>query len=340
MQTICVENAVGTVLCHDITKIVPGEFKGVAFKKGHIITPEDIPELLNLGKEHLYVWKLEAGMVHENEAIVRVTQAIRGQNLILSEPQEGKITLTASTSGMVTINEALLLEINLHEDIAAATISNRRPVKAGDAVAGIKVIPLVVAEEKVARIEALCAGNTPIQVKPFIPRKIGVVTIGNEIYSGRIADKFGPVIQRKAEQFDCQVIRQLILPDDADRISQAIMELMADGAEMILTTGGMSVDPDDVTPYAIRATGAGVVTYGAPVLPGSMIMVAYLDDIPILGLPGCVMYNQTTIFDLILPVILSGEKVTRSMIAKLGVGGLCLNCPQCHYPVCSFGTGS
>lgn len=340
MQTIRVEDAVGTVLCHDITKIVPGEFKGAAFEKGHVVTCEDIPELLKLGKDHLYVWKLDKGMVHEDDAAKRIARAVKGQALVLSDPQEGKVNLVASRSGLCTIDEQQLLKINLIEDIVVATRNHRRPVKEGDVIAGIRVVPLVIREGEIAQVEAICTGGPVIQVKPFKAMKIGVVTIGNEVYSGRIEDKFGPVIQHKAAEFECQVIRQYILPDDSTLIIQAIHDLVAEGAEMVLTTGGMSVDPDDVTPQAIRETGAEIVTYGAPVLPGSMIMVAYLDGTPILGLPGCVMYHQTTVFDLILPIILSGDRVTRSMMARLGMGGLCLNCPECHYPACSFGTGA
>lgn len=340
MQTIRVEDAVGMVLCHDITKIVPGEFKGAAFEKGHVVTSEDIPELLKLGKDHLYVWKLDEGMVHEDDAAKRIARAVKGQALILSEPKEGKVNLIASRSGLCSIEEQQLLKINLIEDIVVATRNHRRPVKKGDVVAGIRVVPLVIDAEKITQVEAICVGDPIIQVKPFKPMKIGVVTIGNEVYSGRIEDKFGSVIKHKAEEYECQVMGQYILPDDTSLITQAIHDLVNDGAEIVLTTGGMSVDPDDVTPQAIRETGAEIVTYGAPVLPGSMIMVAYLDGTPILGLPGCVMYHQTTVFDLILPIILSGDRVTRSMMARLGMGGLCLNCPECHYPACSFGTGA
>jgi molybdenum cofactor synthesis domain-containing protein len=240
---------------------------------------------------------------------------------------------------MCTIDETRLFEINMIEDIVAATRNNHRPVKAGDIVAGVRVVPLVIEDEKITQVESLCAESSTVRVKPFKPCKIGIVTIGNEVYAGRIKDEFGPVLRRKAEEFECPVLRQYILPDEVTLISGAINNLIAEGAEIVLTTGGMSVDPDDVTPRAIRKTGAEVVTYGAPVLPGSMLMVAYLDNTPILGLPACVMYYQTTVFDLIFPLILSGEKITRAMIARLGMGGLCLNCPECHYPACSFGTG-
>lgn len=339
MQMIPVEEAVGSVLCHDITRIVPGEFKGPAFQKGHVITREDIPELLKLGKKHIYVWKLEPGMIHEDDAAIRLAQALCGQGLTLSKPREGKVNLISATNGMCMIDETLLLEINMIEEIVIATRNSRRPVKEGDTVAGIRVVPLVIDECKIAKAEALSKGHEIIQVKPFLARKVGVVTTGNEVYSGLIEDKFGPVIKSKIEAYGCEMIRQVIVSDDTMQINEAIQDLIREGAELMLITGGMSVDPDDVTPRAIREAGADIITYGAPVLPGSMIMAAYLNGIPILGLPGCVMYSKTTVFDLILPIILSGETITRRMLVRLGVGGLCLNCPECRFPDCGFGTG-
>lgn len=340
MQMIRVEDAVGSVLCHDITRIVPGKAKGPAFKKGHIVVAKDIPELLKLGKEHLYVWELRKGFVHENDAGLRMARALQGQGLALTEPSEGKVKLVAETDGLCVIDEDSLLRINMLEEIAAATINNGRPVKKGTVVAGVRVIPLVVAEEKLAQAEEIAPADGVIAIKPFRSYKVGVITTGSEVYHGRIEDKFGPVVKAKVEAFGCRVIEHIIVPDDVARISDAIKTLLAGGAEMILTTGGMSVDPDDVTPTAIREAGASIVTYGAPVLPGAMLMVAYMGQVPILGLPGCVMYHKTTVFDLVLPQVLTGQTVTREMIAKLGMGGLCLECEICRYPQCSFGTGA
>lgn len=340
MQSIKVNEAVGAVLCHDITEIVPGKFKGTAFRKGHVISIDDIPKLLRLGKEHIYVWEMSPGKVHENDAALRIAQALMGPGLLMSEPKEGKVNLVATTNGMCTINESLLMEINMVEEVVVATRSNRKPVKAGDIVAGVRVVPLVIDEYKLVQVEEISAGFEVIQVKEFLPHKVGIVTTGSEVYYGRIEDKFGPVVKRKIEAFKCSVIEQIIVPDDCRQIVQAIDRLVEAGAEIILTTGGMSVDPDDVTPRAVREAGAQIVTYGAPVLPGAMMMVAYLGDIPILGLPGCVMYSKATIFDLVLPTILTGERMTRPMIVKLGLGGLCLECDVCHYPACCFGTGA
>ncbi|SDE70765.1 molybdopterin-binding protein [Sporomusa acidovorans] len=340
MQIVRVEDAVGNVLCHDITKIVPGEFKGRAFKKGHIITEEDIPNLLKLGKEHLYVWELKEGFLHENDAGVRLARAVKGQGLSLTEPAEGKVNLIAEHSGMLAINEEILLRVNTIEEIVVATRNNNRPVKKGDKVASARVVPLLIAETKIKEIEEITRQTEVVAVKPFHPYQVGVITTGSEVYHGRIEDKFGPVVKAKVEGFGCKVIEHIIVPDDAEQIAQAVATLIGSGAEMILTTGGMSVDADDVTPSGIKKAGAKIVTYGAPVLPGAMLMVAYLGKVPILGLPGCVMYHKTTVFDLVLPMVLSGQTVTRPMIVKLGMGGLCLECDVCQYPACSFGTGA
>lgn len=340
MLMVKTEDAVGSILCHDITKIVPGSFKGRAFKKGHVITNEDIPELLKLGKEHLYVWEVRPGMLHEDEAGLRLAKAVKAPGLMLTEPEEGKVNLIAEYDGMCIINEELLFEINMIEEIVVATLNTRRPVKKGEIIAGIRVIPLLIDEKKIKAVEEKAAGQAVAAIRPYHPCKVGIITTGSEVYYGRIQDKFGPVVKQKVENYGCEVLRQILVPDDAEQIADSVKILLNEGAELILTTGGMSVDPDDVTPKGIRTAGADIVTYGAPVLPGSMFLIAYLGDIPIFGLPGCVMYFKTTVFDLVLPLALTGERIDRSMIVKLGMGGLCQQCEVCRYPHCSFGTGA
>lgn len=338
MRMVRVEDAVGSILCHDITKIVPGEFKGRAFKKGHIVTEEDVPELLKLGKDHLYVWEIKPGFVHENEAGLRIAKTIKGGGLSLTEPSEGKVNLIAEYDGLCLVNEELLYRVNMIEDIVVATINNRRPVKKGDIVAGVRVVPLIIDEQKIEAVEQV--RGAVVSMEAYRPHKVGVITTGNEVYHGRITDAFGPVIKRKVEEYGCEVIDQIFVPDSAEKIADAVKKLLNSGAELILATGGMSVDPDDVTPSGIKQAGAKIVTYGAPVLPGSMFLMAYLDQVPIMGLPGCVMYHRTTVFDLVLPAVLTGQMITRPMIVKLGMGGLCQQCEVCRYPSCSFGTGA
>lgn len=341
MKKIPVEKAVGHVLCHDITKIVPGEFKGPAFKKGHIIREKDIPELLKLGKEHIYVWETRPGILHENEAAVRMARAAGGENIRLSEPAEGKVNLISTIRGLLKVNVAALARMNAIEEIMMATLHNNRVVGENCPVAGTRVIPLVIEESKIVLVEEICreAGGI-LSVRPFKPLITGVVVSGSEVYHGRIEDAFGPVVRRKVEAFGCPVIHQVIVPDDKERIAAAAREMLDRGAEMILITGGMSVDPDDLTPAAVKSLGAQVVTYGAPVLPGAMFLLAYLGNIPVMGLPGCVMYARTTIFDLVLPRVLAGERLTRQDIAGLGHGGLCLGCADCHFPHCPLGKGN
>jgi len=340
MKTIRVEDAENCICCHDITKIIPGEFKGRAFKKGHIITKEDIPELRKLGKEHIYVWEAQDGQIHENDAAVRIAQAVKGQGLDCSEPVEGKISLIAQYDGMCMIKEEVLLRVNMVNDVMVATRSNLRLVKKGDVVAGLRAIPLTIDGKVLEEVDEICQDVEMIAVKPLHALKTGVVITGNEVYSGLIQDKFGPFLQEKLAEYGCSLIKQKFLPDNSQQIAQAIQEMAHNGAELILTTGGMSVDPDDVTPKGIRESGATIISYGMPVLPGAMLLVGYLGDIPILGLPGGVMYSKISALDLLLPLLLTGERITQARIAKFGLGGLCLKCPVCNYPRCTFGTGA
>lgn len=339
MKMIRVEDAVGSVLIHDMTQIVPGERKGVRFKKGHIVHSEDIPILLSMGKEHIYVWDQTDGLVHENEAAERLAKAVAGAGLILSSPHEGKISLIAEYPGLLYASEEGILAMNSLEYIVLATLHNHRPVASGDKVAGTRVVPLMIDEGIILEAERVAKTFTKpiLEIRPIKSWKVGVVTTGSEVYYGRIQDKFGPVLRAKVEGWGSEVIGQTFASDDVEMIQVRIQEHIQRGAEMVLVTGGMSVDPDDVTPSAIRDMGAKLVTYGSPVLPGAMFLLAYLGNIPIMGLPGCVMYSKTTIFDLVAPRVLAGEQLTKQDIAKLGHGGLCLECPVCTYPHCPFG---
>lgn len=338
MKTVPVQEAVGMVLCHDLTRIVPGEFKGRAFKKGDVVREDDVETLLKMGKENLYVWEAADGFVHENEAARRIAIAAAGPGIRLTEPSEGRINFIADTDGLLKINVQALNSINAIDQMVFGTLHTNQQVGQKRAVAGTRVVPLVIEEEKIEQVEEICRKAFPIvEVKPFIACKIGMVTTGSEIYHGRIEDRFGPVIREKFDGLNGSVTRQIFTSDDVDMTVGAIRELVDEGADMIVVTGGMSVDPDDQTPAAIRATGARVETYGSPVFPGAMFMLAYLGDIPVVGLPGCVMYYKATIFELIIPRLVAGEKVVRQDIVELGHGGFCENCPECHYPACPFG---
>lgn len=343
MKEIKTKDAVGHVLCHDITQIVKDKVKGVAFKKGHVVKEEDIDTLLSLGKDHLYVWEKKEGMLHENEAAIILKNICKNEYMEESDVKEGKIELSASIDGLFKINVDKLREVNALGEMMIATRHQNFPVKKGDKLAGTRIIPLIIEEEKMKKAKELCCDEPILSIKPFVHKKVGIVTTGNEVFYGRIKDTFGPVVTEKVEEFDVEVLGQAIVNDDPKNITNAILEFIEKGADMVLCTGGMSVDPDDKTPKAIKDTGADIVSYGAPVLPGAMMLVSYYKNndklIPIIGLPGCVMYAKRTIFDLILPRIMADEKITKDDLSKLGLGGLCLNCDVCNYPNCGFGKG-
>lgn len=337
MRKIHVTEAVGTILSHDITKIIPGEFKGRAFKKGHIIRVEDVDELLKIGKEYIYVWELKDGEIHENDAAYRLANGACGENLTLSEPSEGKVNLIAETTGLLKVNKELLYSLNSIDQVIFATRHTNSLVSKGDVVAGTRVVPLVIEEQKIIQAEELLQRADLMSILPLKHYKVGLVVTGNEVFHQRIVDGFGPVVSKKFEALGSQIIEQVFVPDDSTEISNAIQNLIAKGAEAIAVTGGMSVDPDDVTPLGIRQTGANLITYGLPVLPGSMFLLAYYGEIPIMGLPGCVMYSKASAFDIILPRILAGEKLAKQDLLELAHGGLCLQCSECRYPVCPLG---
>jgi len=338
VKTVPVEKAVGMVLGHDITRIVPGKFKGRAFRRGTVIQTEDIPALLDLGKRHIFVLDLDCSHIHEDDAAIRIANAAAGKGIRLTTPSEGRVNLIADHDGLLTIDVEALSLINHVEDMAFATLHTGQQVHAEQAIAGTRIIPLATKRDRVESVEQICAHHFPvISVRPLQPFRVGVVTTGSEIYHGRIKDKFGPVLTAKFEALGSRVVRQVFVSDDLNQTVKAIDELIADGADFIALTGGMSVDPDDQTPSAIRATGATIVMYGAPIFPGAMFMLAYLNDIPVVGLPGCVMYHQTSIFDLVIPRILAGDRIKKEDIISFGHGGFCAGCAACRYPVCSFG---
>lgn len=353
MQKVRVEEAVGMVLGHDLTKIVPGRSKGPAYKKGHIIQSEDIPRLLDMGKEHLYVLDLGRDLVHEDEAAQRIARAAVGERepitqgpaggqarFIMSPPSEGKVNITAAQRGLLQVRPELVEAINCIDDVVLATLGNHSPVEAGELVAGSRIIPLAIPKAAMEKVEAICAQAGPVlDLMPYRSHRVGIVTTGNEVFTGRIQDGFGPAVRKKLAQYPAEVLGQEIVPDDAQRIREAIFSFKEQGATLILVTGGMSVDPDDVTPSAIRSTGAAIITYGVPVLPGAMLLVAYLEGMPLVGVPGCVMYDKTTAFDLVLPRLFAGQKIAKTDLIKLGYRGLCRRCQVCVWPRCSFGQG-
>lgn len=338
MKQIPTEQAVGHVLCHDLTQIIPGEYKGARFRKGHIVTEADIPVLLSMGKEHLYVWELEPGMVHEDEAAARMVRLCRGPGMAESELREGKIELRAEYDGLFRVDTERLNAVNAIDELMIATRRGNTAVRAGDKLCGTRVIPLVIREEKLLAAERLVGERPLLELLPYRLKTAAVVTTGAEVAKGLIEDRFTPVLVEKLAAFGIRVIHNSRPGDAPEAVRAAIAEARSLTPDLILCTGGMSVDPDDNTPGAIRASGARIVTYGAPVLPGAMILLGYYEDgTPILGLPGCVMYARATVFDRILPRLAAGVELTKRDFVRMGEGGLCLGCPECHYPICPFG---
>ena len=343
MKCVKTQDAVGHVLCHDITQIIKDVKKGTAFRKGHIVTEEDIPVLLSLGKDNLYIWEKTEGILHENEAAEYLRDICMNENMIQSEVKEGKIELIAEIDGLLKIDVDKLRAVNSLGEMMIATRHTNTTVKKGDKLVGTRIIPLLIEQEKMEKAKEV-AGDRPIlSLIPFKKKKVGIVTTGNEVFYGRIKDTFGPVVAEKVKEFGADVIGQTIVNDDIEKITKAVEEFIEQGADMVLCTGGMSVDPDYKTPGAIKNTGARIVSYGAPVLPGAMMLLAYYEkdgrELPIVGLPGCVMYAKRTVFDLVLPRLMADDMVTSDDLAGLGLGGLCLSCDICTFPNCGFGKG-
>ena len=339
MTKITVEEAVGTRLAHDITEIRPGEFKGPSFRRGHKVQEQDVCRLMRLGKRHLYVLDLDADQVHEDDAVVELAEALAGTGITFGrEPSEGKLQLTAAYTGLLKINTEALVSFNLIPDVMCAAMHDNVPVSRGQIVAGTRAIPLVIERKVLDQAVALARERAPIfSVKSYHRKNIRLLITGNEVYDGLIEDRFEAIVNDKLTAFGAALLETEFLPDDADRIADTVRRFAASDTDMIITTGGMSVDPDDVTRHGIRQAGVDSLYYGSAVLPGAMFQLAYKGDLPIVGIPACALYHQTTIFDLVLPRLLAGERMDDRDLARFAVGGLCLNCPVCRYPACPMG---
>lgn len=336
MKKVKVQDAIGMTLCHDITAMVDG-FKGAAFKRGHVVTQEDIPRLLDIGKQHVFIWEENAGEIHEEDAARRLSQMTTVNGAHYGSISEGKIQLFADQDGMFRVDKALLAAVNRIGDITITTLPDHYPVKAGDRLASMRIVPLVTEERQIAEAEALCAGKQLYDLRPFKPLKVGIIITGSEIYHGRIKDKFERVARAKLAHYPAEILGVHVCDDELDMIVGAGRTLLAEGAELLIFSGGMSVDPDDLTPSAIREMGAEIISYGVPSQPGNMTLVAYLDQAALLGVPGAAISRPTTMFDVLLPQIFCGDPLTKDDLIRLGEGGLCQMCDNCHFPNCTFG---
>lgn len=336
MKKVKVQDAIGMTLCHDITAMMDG-FKGAAFKRGHVITQEDIPKLLDIGKQHVFIWEENAGEIHEEDAARRLSQMTTVNGAHYGSISEGKVQLFADQDGMFRVDKALLAAVNRIGDITITTLPDHYPVKAGDRLASMRIVPLVTEERQIAEAEALCADKQLYDLRPFKPLKVGIIITGSEIYHGRIKDKFERVARAKLAHYPAEILGVHVCDDELDMIVGAGRTLLAEGAELLIFSGGMSVDPDDLTPSAIREMGAEIVSYGVPSQPGNMTLVAYLDQAALLGVPGAAISRPTTMFDVLLPQIFCGDPLTKDDLIRLGEGGLCQMCDNCHFPNCTFG---
>lgn len=337
MKLIDVENSIGTVLCHDLTQIIPGKFKDVRFKKGHIIKKEDIPILLSMGKKHLYVYEIDNNMLHEDEAAEVLKNLCINEYMKESETKEGKIELKSTIRGYFHVDKEKLKKINMINDIIVTTIKNG-DVDIDKKVTAVRVVPLVIDKYKLDMVAKIMDNSSVIKIHPYKIKSCAIITTGSEVYNGIIDDKFTSIVENKLLKYGVVVKNKILCDDNINDISNAIDELKNERLDMIICTGGMSVDADDLTPKAIMSRKVNIVTYGSSMLPGAMFLLGYFeDDTPILGLPGCVMYASSTVFDVVLPKILAKIKWTKEELAELSYGGLCQSCKICHFPNCNFG---
>ena len=336
MRKVKVEDAVGLTLCHDITAMYDG-FKGPLFRRGHVIEEADIPRMLDIGKQTVFIWEPEAGEIHEEDAARRMAAVMPVAHGHYEGPSEGKMVLRADCAGMLRVDTVLLRRLNSIGDITISTLPDHYPVLSGARIASMRIVPLVTQEAQIRELETLCRERALFDLLPYQPRRAGIIITGSEVYHGRIQDKFEAVARKKLANYPCEIVGVAICDDDLEMLTGQARRLMDEGADLLIFSGGMSVDPDDLTPSAIRALGAEVVSHGVPSQPGNMTLVAYLGDTAILGIPGASIVMPTTIFDVVLPQIFAGVKFTREELTGLGNGGLCQQCGACHFPNCSFG---
>lgn len=338
-KTIPIEQAVGTTIAHDMTQVIPGKYKGPAFKKGHMVTASDLCQLMRMGKNNLYVLDLKKGQVHEDDAVLELASALSGPGVIFSgAPSEGKLGLRAAYPGLFKVNIDALTQFNLCQDVMCASIHNNASVEMNQSLAATRAVPLVIHRPDLDQAIHIAKENYPIfKVKLFNPLKVRLIITGDEVYKGLVQERFKAIVERKITALGASLKESIVLPDDQAMITHWINTYLSKDTDLIITAGGMSVDPDDVTKAGIEGSGFKTIHYSAAVLPGAMFLLGYHKNTSIMGLPACGLYHETTIFDLILPRIMAGERPGKMDLAKLCHGGLCLNCKPCRFPACPFG---
>ena len=327
MKKINVRNAEGYELCHDITQILPGEFKGAKFLRGHIIRKEDIEVLISLGKENIFVMEeedKEKNLIHENDAAMFIVEKLNldKEFFEISDIREGKINITAKEDGILKIDINTLNKINKIGEIILVTKYNNSYIKKGENVAATRVIPLLIEKSQLDEMKEIVKDRNVLTFKKIDKnKKLALITTGNEVYNGIIKDKSKEALLKKYRKYELNDMEQVFSPDDKDTIKKYI-KMFENEKDIIMCTGGMSIDPDDVTPSAIRESNWEIVTYGTPVLPGAMFMLAYKGEKVLIGLPGGVVFSEKTVFDILLPRILTNDRITKQDIIEMGHGGL------------------
>lgn len=348
IRIVSAEEAVGKVLAHDMTRIVPGEFKGTAFTAGQTVSPGDLCRLQQIGRFDVAVIDEEtcaedpAAPAHENEAAESFARRMAGPGVRYDlPPREGKIDFVADCSGLLSVDVKKLERFNLVPDVMCASRQDATLVQEGKKIAGTRAIPLFLDRALLGRALSVLGDEPLFTVTPLRRARMGVLVTGTEVFNGLIEDKFIPVMRDKARQYSCDILRTAIVPDDRQKIAAEVQRMKDAGIDLLVTTGGMSVDPGDVTRPALLDAGLTDMLYGMPVLPGAMAMVGRMEspngDIQVMGVPACALFFKNTVFDLLLPRLLAGRRITRGELARLGEGGYCMTCSVCTYPKCGFG---
>ncbi|MCC6315368.1 MAG: molybdopterin-binding protein [Thermomicrobiales bacterium] len=289
------------------------------FAKGHRLTAEDAATLAELD-EPIHAVQLEPGEIHEDQAALRLAAAVAGPGLERRGPSQSRYNLVAAHKGQVRVDVDRLRAINRVPGMAVFTLHNRVATVPGKVVTGVKITPVATPESALVAAERIAAGEPIVQVAPFQPLVVGVIS--SEGMSDRVRQRFRDIVTRKMGWYGARVLRFVEVPPEADAVGEAVAALRADGADVILSAGGNTIDPLDPALAALQRMGAEMVRFGAPVHPGSMFWMAYLDETPVVNLASCGMYAKASVADLVLPTVMSGARVDIDELADLGYGGL------------------
>jgi len=339
LRAVPVAEAVGHRALHDMTRIVPGESKGVEFQAGQTLTGGDVCRLQQMGRAHVYLEQdAPSGFVHENEAALAFAKLMAGENISFDEtPREGKINFRAACTGVFEVDRERLEAFNIVPDVVCACRHSGVLAEEGKALAGARAVPLFLTAENFRKAQAVLAAGPLLRVVPLRAMQVGVLVTGSEVFQGLIEDKFAPIVREKVERLGSSVAAEAIVPDDSQQIAEAVAGLLAQGADLIITTAGLSVDPDDVTRKGLIQAGLTDMLYGAPILPGAMTLLGRIGQARVIGVPACALFHKATSLDILLPRVLAGIEITRGDLARMAEGGFCLNCRTCVYPKCPFG---